>query len=93
MTAASFNSGVSSIQIAGVQSNQEAMTNTIASGAVTATGGTSDGAFNGTIGDLQKKYPEVYNKIFLEGTATQMIQKAQRDHDRYMEELKKQRNS
>lgn len=90
---ASFSSGVSSIQIAGVQGNQEAVTNTIASGAVTATGGTSDGAFNGTIGDLQKKYPEVYNKIFLEGTATQMIQKAQRDNDRYMEELKKQRNS
>lgn len=93
MTDAVFNSGVSSIQLAGIQSNQAAVTNTIASGAAAGVGGTSDGAFNGTIGDLQKKYPEVYNKIFLEGTAVQMIQKAQRDHDRYMEELKKQRNS
>jgi hypothetical protein len=51
-------------------------------------GGTAAGNFNGTIGDLQKNYPEVYQKLVLQSIAYQICQQAQSQNDRYVEKIK-----
>lgn len=89
----SFDPGISSIQLTASQANAEAISKNIAKSAiVTGPGGTSDGAFNGTIGDLEKKYPEVYKKLVLESIASQIVRQCQHDNDHYIEEMKKHRD-
>lgn len=89
MSSASIDPSVSSIQLVGAQANTEALHTSMS----TAVSGSGDGSFNGTIGDLQKKYPEVYQKVILQTIATQIVQQCQRDNDHYIQEMKKRRDS
>ena len=78
---------VVSVETLGIQiSNQPA-------GAPKVTGsvGTNDTFFNGTLGDLQKKFPEVYDKLIIQSIGYQICQQCQHSNDRFIEEMKRNR--
>ncbi len=91
MSSASFDPGIAAIQLNGAQANKDAVQSTIASSV--GSGDAATAVFSGTLGDLKTKYPEIYQKVIIEGFANQIVRDAQRQNDRYIEELKKQRSS
>lgn len=91
MSDAQFDPSLGSLQAAAAAASATALQNSIkTAGAVS---GSADGSFNGTIGDLQKKYPEVYDKLIIESIGRQICQQCQDANDRFIAEIKKHENS
>ena len=81
-----FDPSVASIQSAASAASATALQSSLAN---SAAGGSSSGAFNGTIGDLQKKYPEIYDKLIVQSIGYQICQQCQDDNDNFIAEIKK----
>ncbi|MBS0635780.1 MAG: hypothetical protein JSR37_09985 [Verrucomicrobia bacterium] len=92
MADSGFDPGISAVQVTGAQTNAEVIQQNMAVAAQYGLTNASDGAFNGTIGDLQKKYPEIYQKLVLESIARQIVQQCQHSNDHFIEEMKKHRD-
>ncbi|MCE5293705.1 MAG: hypothetical protein LLF94_03720 [Chlamydiales bacterium] len=78
---------VVSIETLGIQSGIQ----TTGAPAITGTVGANDTFFNGTLGDLQKKFPEVYDKLIIQSIGYQICQQCKQSNDRYIEEMKRNR--
>lgn len=87
-----FDPSVQAVQLSGAQTNAEVMQQNMAVAAQYGLNGPEGGAFNGTIGDLQKKYPEVYQKLVLESLAKEIVRQCQHANERFIEEMKKHRD-
>ncbi len=77
---------VAEIQTQALQMNAESVERTISSQPV------GDMHFNGTIGDLQTKYPELYNKLVLQQIAYHIVNECRRNNEHFLEEMKKHRD-
>jgi len=53
--------------------------------------GSSDTHFNGTLGDLKLKFPEVYDKLIIQSIGYQICQQCKNSNERFLEEMKRQR--
>lgn len=81
---------VDAIQLEGAQAGAEAVEKNItANGTFTIEGA----EFDGTIGDLKLKHPEIYDKLVIQSIAHQICQQIRQAHDHFMEEMKRQRNN
>ncbi|MCE5293706.1 MAG: hypothetical protein LLF94_03725 [Chlamydiales bacterium] len=87
MSDAQFDPSMGSIQAAAAAANATALQNSIKS--TSAVSGSADGVFNGTLGDLKKNYPEVYDKLIIESIGRQICQQSKDANDRYIAEIKK----
>lgn len=82
-----MNFGVSDVHALQAAANAQVMQNNSVQNAAMG-GGSSSGNFNGTIADLQQKYPDVYNKLVLQQLAYQIVQQCQDENDHYLEIIK-----
>ncbi len=77
---------VMEIQTAAAQMNAEAVEKNLENKPV------GEMNFDGTIGDLQKKHPEIYQKLVLQQIAFQIVRDCQRSSEHFVEEMKKHRD-
>lgn len=89
MSSGSFDPSVGSIQAAAAEAQAQALHNNIPTGAVN---GSADGKFNGSLGDLKKNYPDVYDKLIVQSIGFQICKQCQDDNDRFIAEIKKHDN-
>jgi len=75
------------IQTAACQMNAEQAEKSLANQPV------GDMFFDGSIGELQRKFPEIYDKLVLKQIAYQIVHDVQRNSEHFVEEMKKNRNN
>ncbi len=89
MTSSTLESNVQAIEALSNQALTDSCLVTIKpQGAISAS---ADTAFNGSIGDLKKKFPEAYDKLVVQSIGYQICKDCQRGNERFLEEMKRHR--
>ena len=91
MSSGSYDPGISAIQVYSSQTTTEVTQQAIANATAPAPSGDATQITFGSMGEFKAKYPELYN-TFMTAWATQVCMKAKADNERFIEEMKRQRD-